>query len=78
PGRLRDAHFDAIHSRRRCAHHQKAKALVADDAFEARKAEILAMETRRADVYLLEPHRSDYVATITELFGLGDEKFQRR
>ncbi|KAH7662510.1 hypothetical protein AAVH_43529, partial [Aphelenchoides avenae] len=54
-----------------------AKALVSDDAFEARKTEILAMETRRADVFLHEPHGSDYVATITELFGLGDEKFQR-
>ncbi|KAH7716052.1 hypothetical protein AAVH_16558 [Aphelenchoides avenae] len=58
-------------------YHEKAKTLVADDAFEASKTEILGMETRRADVYLHEPHRPDYVATITELFGLGDEKFQR-
>ncbi|KAH7680251.1 hypothetical protein AAVH_41377 [Aphelenchoides avenae] len=59
-------------------YHEKAKTLVSDDAFEARKTEILDMETRRAEVYLPEPHRSDYVATITELFGLGDQKFQRR
>lgn len=58
-------------------YHEKAKALVSEDAFEARKKEILEMETRRAEVYLHEPHRSDYVATISELFGLGDEKFQR-
>ncbi|KAH7693247.1 hypothetical protein AAVH_39719, partial [Aphelenchoides avenae] len=58
-------------------YHEKAKTLVSDDAFEARKTQILAMETRRAEVYLHEPHRSDYVATLNELFGLGDEKFQR-
>ncbi|KAH7725626.1 hypothetical protein AAVH_06806 [Aphelenchoides avenae] len=58
-------------------YHEKAKELVSDDAFEARKTEILEMETRRAEVYLHEPHRSDYVTTIGELFGLGDEKFQR-
>ncbi|KAH7716046.1 hypothetical protein AAVH_16552 [Aphelenchoides avenae] len=58
-------------------YHEKAKTLVSDDAFEARKTQILGMETRRAEVYLHEPLRSDYVATIGELFGLGDEKFQR-
>ncbi|KAH7684528.1 hypothetical protein AAVH_40964, partial [Aphelenchoides avenae] len=58
-------------------YHEKAKELVSADAFDARKTDILAMETRRAEVYLHEPHRSDYVATINELLGLGDEKFQR-
>ncbi|KAH7709548.1 hypothetical protein AAVH_23172 [Aphelenchoides avenae] len=58
-------------------YHEKAKTLVSDGAFDARKAEVLEMETRRAEVYLHEPHRSDYVATIAELFGLADEKFQR-
>ncbi|KAH7716049.1 hypothetical protein AAVH_16555 [Aphelenchoides avenae] len=58
-------------------YHEKAKTLVSDDAFDARKTDILAMESRRAEVYLHEPHRSDYEATINELFGLGDEKFQR-
>ncbi|KAH7723609.1 hypothetical protein AAVH_08877, partial [Aphelenchoides avenae] len=58
-------------------YHEKAKTLVGHDAFQARKTEILEMETRRAEVYLHEPHRSDYVATIAELFGLADEKFQR-
>ncbi|KAH7716048.1 hypothetical protein AAVH_16554 [Aphelenchoides avenae] len=57
--------------------HEKAKTMVSHDAFEARKTQILEMETRRAEVCLHEPHRSDYVATITELFGLGDAKFQR-
>ncbi|KAH7701278.1 hypothetical protein AAVH_31590 [Aphelenchoides avenae] len=58
-------------------YHEKAKTLLSNDAFEVCKTEILAMETRRAEMYLHEPHRSDYMATITELFGLGDEKFQR-
>ncbi|KAH7701277.1 hypothetical protein AAVH_31589 [Aphelenchoides avenae] len=58
-------------------YHEKAKTLVPYDAFDTRKTEILEMETRRAEVYLHKPHRSDYVATITELFGLGGQKFQR-
>ncbi|KAH7716047.1 hypothetical protein AAVH_16553 [Aphelenchoides avenae] len=57
--------------------HEKAKTLVSDDAFEARKTQILEIETRRAEVYLHEPHRSDYVATITELFGTRGREVQR-
>ncbi|KAH7717865.1 hypothetical protein AAVH_14692 [Aphelenchoides avenae] len=61
-------------------YHEKAKELISEDnpdAFEANKAEVLRLETVRAEAYLNEPHRSDYLTTLTELFDLGGEKFQR-
>lgn len=61
-------------------YHVKAKEMISDDnpeSFDEKKTEVLRLETARAEVYLNEPHRSDYVATLTELFDLGGEKFQR-